>query len=402
MPIDLLQESGSFLWQENSNEILLDSSRVTTFMEPGGDAVFTISTPNGFWSSVSNAPQIVTDFVHGGHIKSTQFRPAQGDNITRNTILTDTGSRCSFYIYLVAVPSDTTQPIISFQNSSATDAFQIRLTTGGILRITAGNGAQLGVNGSTLSTGIWYRISLSYTVTSTTVNEFRLFKNGVLDVSVTNGTISTTVTDRMQVGNIGTDTALDFRISDIFVDNSSSLTDISSDVWVTAKRPFANGTTNGFTSTGTGSGYGTGNAVYVNERPLSLVSFVSVVGTGSAITEEYNIENASTGDIDISAASLLDYMGWVDTKAALSETGQIILNNATSNISIVTVNKVFLAFAASTTYPAGTGTDIGEVTSTTVTTVTLNESGIIFAYTPGVAVAKVSPTQQLMLSGVGT
>ena len=92
-------------------------------------------------------------------------------------------------------------------------------------------------------------------------------------------------------------------------------------------------------------------------------------------------------------------MGWVRTKALIAETGSIIVNNVSTSISITTAIAMFLKMAGSTTYPAGTGTDIGEITSATATTVSLYECGIQFAYTP--AAATTQKSSQLLMLGVG-
>ncbi len=123
---------------------------------------------------------------------------------------------------------------------------------------------------------------------------------------------------------------------------------------------------------------------------------------GSAITEEYNIEAANTGDVDISSATIVDYMGWVFSKSLAGETAQIIINNVTSNISLTNANAMYTKAAGSTTYPSGTGTDIGEITSTSLTTVSLYECGIQFVYIPGVAVTPTIATYNLSLIGAGT
>ena len=72
-------------------------------------------------------------------------------------------------------------------------------------------------------------------------------------------------------------------------------------------------------------------------------------------------------------------MGWLRAKSLASETGQIVLAGGTSNISLTSTITTFTKMKGSTTYPAG-GTDIGIVTSTGLTTVSLYECGIIFVY----------------------
>lgn len=367
----------------------------TIFAEPGGDATFGAD----FWPNRVGTPAVATDFVHGSHIKSIKYRPANTDYVLGTGYLTNAGGRISLWIYLNALPSATSTLFLLEQTGDGAVVININLTSGGILQVANDSNVQIGSNGSTLSTGQWYRISFAWTITSTTVNQFRLFKDGVSDVSVSNTTLGIIDVVDLLVGNGSGNSTLDLRTSDHYIDNSTALTD-PGNIWVTAKRPNANGTTVGFTTQvgSGGSGYGSGHTPQENERPVSTSNGWSVTSAGSAITEEYNIESRSTGDIDITGATIVDYIGWVINKALIAETGKIIVNNVQTNISITTGNSIFRQVAGSSTYPAGTGTDIGMVTSTTVTTVTLWECGIVVAYIP----AATTTTHLLSLLGVGS
>ncbi len=372
-----------------------------TFLEPGGDADFGIAFGNGFWKNgTGGTPSVATDFVHGGHIKSIKYRAANSDNVNGPSVLSDSGSRISFYIYLVALPTATAD-ILRLRNGIGTTRVSLRITSGGVLQLWS-SGAQIGSNGSTLSTGTWYRISLAYTITSTSVNRFELFKNAASDISITNATIAGTGLSWFGIGNYLSDTTFDFRSSDHYVDDSSSLTD-TGDIWVTAKRPNANGTNSDFnTQIGSGgSGYGSGHSPQVNERPLDTTNgWSAVVAIAVPKQEDYIIEGKATGDIDISAATIVDYMGWVSAKALTSETGSIIVNSVASNISLTTTITVFTKMAGSSTYPAGNDSDIGILTSTTLTTVSLYEAGVIVAYIPNTTTTKtITGTARVQATG---
>lgn len=369
----------------------------TKFLDPGGDATFNVAltTAGGFWQGVNGTTAIATDFVHGAHIKSIKFFINSSDNVrSPSGVLADAGSRISFYVYFNSLDFITLMSLQNGLNSRVT--LQIN---SGVLGLFSNTSPQIGSNGPTLVAGRWYRISLAYTITSTTVNRFELFVDAVSAISVTNATIAGTGTNILELGNILGDDS-DTRISDIYVDNSAALTD-PGNIWVTAKRPNANGTTNGYTTQigSGGSGYGTGHSPQVNERALSTTNGWSMIGAGSAITEEYNIESTSTGDIDISAATIVDYVGWVYSSALASETASIVVNNVSSNISLTSTNTMFTAVAGSSSYPAGTGTDIGEVTTTALTTVSLYECGIIVAYIPPAA---ATAKKFLPIMGVGS
>lgn len=304
-------------------------------------------------------------------------------------------------MYISALPSGTNGIVVALLDGSGNANISLNLTTAGVLQVKNAIFTQIGTNGPTLATGSWYRLSLAYTFTSTTVNRIEVFVDAVSAISITNATLNNIAVNRVSWGNfsVSADTAFDWRLSDNYVDDSTALTD-PGNIWVTAKRPNANGTTNGFTTQigSGGSGYGTGHSPQVNERALSVTNGWSMIGAGSAITEEYNIESKSTGDIDISAATIVDYVGWVYSSALASETASIIVNNVTSNISLTSTNTMFTAVAGSSTYPAGTGKDIGEVTTTALTTVSLYECGIMVAYIPAAVVTK----KFLPLVGVGT
>ncbi len=100
-------------------------------------------------------------------------------------------------------------------------------------------------------------------------------------------------------------------------------------------------------------------------------------------TEEYTIEAASVGDINITGATIVDYMGWISAGASTSVTGSIVVGGSASNVSLTTTITLFTKVKGSTTYPAG-GTDIGMVSSGSVGTDSLYECGIIVAYIPAV------------------
>lgn len=351
----------------------------TKFIEPGGDATFDTS----LWTVFTGTPTIATDFVHGSHINSIQTS-THGVNDVLASIATvaDAGGRYSLYLYVKTLPSATSSIASLKSTADVANVLRIRITSTGVLQIWD-NTAQQGSNGSTLLTGVWYRISFAWKITSSTVNEGRMWVNGALDVSISNVTLSTTAMADWKIGNLSGDANIDLRTSDHYLDDSNSLTE-TGDIWVTAKRPNANGTTNGFTTQigAGGSGYGAGHSPQVNERALSTTNGWSMVGAGSAITEEYNIEAISVGDRNIGTATIVDYMGWAYMSSLVAETVQFILNGASSSQAITNTNAMYKKIAGSTTYPASTGADIGITTDTSLTTVNLYECGVIFAYIP--------------------
>ena len=363
--------------------MVANAQAATTFLEPGGDATFNVATVanNGFWSIVSGAA-VATDFVHGSHIKSIKYRANSFDVVqSPNGVLNNTGTRVSFYLYINALPSATT----GFANLRAlggANGATIRLTSAGVLQLWNQSTAQIGSDGSALSTGVWYRISLAATITSSTVNRFELFKDGVSDISVTNATLTNVTTGgRLVLGNTEGNSTLDIRTSDHYIDDLSSLTD-TGNIWVTAKRPNTNGTANEFTTQigESGSGFGSGHSSQVNERALDTANGWSIQDA-SKKTEEYTIESLSQGDIDLTGTGIVDYVGWVSAKVGSASTGNIIVAGSATNISVTTAYQMFTKVAGSTTYPAG-NTDIGMDTNSVNQLFSLAEAGIIVAYSP--------------------
>ena len=355
----------------------------TKFLEPGGDATFAATAgSNGFWTNASGAPTVATDFVHGSHQKSIQY--TSGNYLRKSSVLSDSGSRISFYVYFNALPSSTCT-IASVVQAGLSGVVTLRLTSGGVLQLWNGTTAQIGSNGATISTSQWYRVSLAYTITSTSVNRFEVFVNGASTISVTNATVTNITSDTFQIGNISSNATMDMRSSDHYIDDSSSLAD-TGEIWVTAKRPYANGVLNEWTTQiGIGdSGYGSGHAAQVNERALSTTNGWSIT-SATTKTEVYTIESASTGDIDITNSNIVDYVGWVSAKVDSASTANIIVNGSATNKSLTTSYAIYTQAAGSTTYPSGTSA-IGMDTNSVNQLFSLAECGILVAYKPAIGI----------------
>lgn len=364
-----------------------------TFLEPGTDATQGFE----FWQANNQVGTgtVTSDTAHvhtGTRAIKSNITAADATSVayvaSPDGVCADAGTRISLWVYFSTVsPSSQSQVFGCETAGDGTVTWNVGLNTTGKLVLHGGTGVTQSAGATVLSANTWYRLTLSFVVTSTTVYTCKLFINGVLEATITSGagTLpnigSSDLMVGMQAGPLATNGAImSMWFDDIYVDNGTTIDDPGA-IQVTAKRPFANGTTNGFTGSGTPSGYGTGNARYVNEQPLNTANVVSVVGAGSAVTEEYNIESLSAGDVNLTGATLFGVRGWLYTKALAGETGKIVVDGTQTNITITTSNALFTQNSATpTAYPAGTGTDIGEVTATSLTTVTLYECGILVAY----------------------
>lgn len=358
-------------------------AETVTYLDPGGDADF----GTGLGATPQTLPTVATDFVHGTHVKSYKFATGSGQSIGAQAVLSDTGSRVSFWMYMNAKPTNSIVSLFDCVASSfGSTVFGLRMSSGGILRLYNSNvSAQIGSDGATLAIGGWHHILISWVITSGSVNQINVYVDEALSISTSNNTLSVTGSSDYFIGNISADSTFDIRISDIYVAENTTVGNTGA-VWVTAKRPFANGTTNNFTAGGSAGSYGSGNARYVNERPVNTTDIVSVTPT-TVQTEEYSIENESVGDFNIIGSQILDFMGWIDAKVASTSNSpvmKIIVAGTATTKTLTTSNAFYRQMAGSQTYPAG-GTDIGMSAQYTTTghLVTLNECGIVVAYIPG-------------------
>lgn len=359
----------------------------TTFAEAGTGSTFDMTFWGTFIAGSGSTPVTSTQVVATSP-RSIQLTVTSGasDISSMNTTaasLADAGTRISAYLRFTALTPGQTFDLFQILTASfALNVFEVSLTAANKLCIRDKNFATQATGTTVLAVNTDYRISIVYSITSASVNSVKVFINGVQEVTSTNITMVT----GSNILGMGLNTPLiatTMYLAHMYIDNSTAGTD-PGDIHVTAKRPFSNGTTVGFTTQigSGGSGYGSGHTPQVNERPLSITNGWSVVAAGSAITEEYNIEGLSVGDINLTGTTIIDYIGWVYSKALVSETGKIIVNGVSTNIALTSTATLFTKAAGSSTYPAGTGSDIGEISATTATTVSLYEAGIIVIYTP--------------------
>lgn len=301
-------------------------------------------------------------------------------------VIQDTGTRISFGFRFngsLAGVAGVGSGFCDIQQNGANDIYTFTLNSTGKI-VISGNSTTYGTGTTTLTQNTDYRISIAYTITSTTVNTCQVYINGVLELSVTNVTLIGTgsATLYLNAGYLNSVANLTNYFAHIYVDSGTS-GDVGN-VRVTAKRPSANGTTNNFTGSGTPNpSFGTGNARYVNYRPLQTATAdVAVSVAGTARTEEYDIEAESSGDNDVTGSTFLGYMGWIYAKSSTSEVGSLLVNNIEAPIPLTSTTAIFWGANGDATYPAGSGTDIGLVTTTATSTVTMYDAGMLIAYIP--------------------
>jgi hypothetical protein len=355
----------------------------------GGNATSFMDTPdavngvtgnaNGtFWTSIGSATYDTTVVKSGKG--SWKLNTGQ---LNKTGVLADTGRRISFYYQ--AGSGVTTSTLMKVFTSASSPILVLGLSSSKLVLSATGSTPNK-TGATTLSTGTWYRITLAYKITSTSNWSANVYVNGNLEMSASNSdfTLSTTVSNELTFISAGI-----IYVENIYVDNGTDLGD-PGDIRVTAKRPNANGTSNQFTTQvgSGGSGYGTGHSPQVNERPISTTNGWTAPTTSGKKTEGYAIESTSTGDVNISAQTIVAYNGWVYTATSgngAAPTNNLLVNGVATSITLSATATVFNKYVDSSTYPS-TAEVIGMDHTGTGKASALYEAGIMVAYTPVISV----------------
>lgn len=311
---------------------------------------------------------------------------------TKSGAIADAGRRITRYVRFSALPAATRfHTLLAVQNSGGTSVLSLGLDSNGKLVLSSGIAAIGAVGSTTLSASTWYRVALSYTITSTTNWQARVYLgqagdspaySGALEMSRSNAdaTLSATTSDRLTCTlplNVGANITL--NVTHTVVDDATDLADPGNRK-TTAKLPTTT-TTNNFDGTvGTGA---------VNERPVSTTNGKSHANT-TDVDQDYEIEAASAGDADLTGATLVGNVAWIwATLGSLTGTPStnIIRNGAretgTWDAASANVAQLFTVVSTSATYPANAnGKNIGSSSSVIAADTFLYDCGVIIVYTP--------------------
>ncbi len=350
-------------------------AQTATWIDSGGDS----TTDTSMYSSVGTAQSIDATIFHTGPNALKAGSGAAAGQFNRTNVLADAGRRCTFWIYLPdATPATNTFFALFEDSAGATNVLRLRLNTTGVLDVLST--ASLGTGATVLSDNTWTRINFSYVISGTA--NVRLRINGTDEVSLTGATLANTGTNRLSLRTNITTTVVYF--DDIYCDDGTDLGD-PGDIRVTAKRPISSGTAVEYTGE-IGmcpcGGIGTGHAPDVSERPIDTGHGWNIDNTGGGIvkTEEYNVQTASAGDVDITGKTVKGVLGWVHAGSTANANSSIMLQGSSSGtISTTNANATYFKIG-SATYPAGTGTDVGIVSDTTATIFRIYEAGVVIGY----------------------
>lgn len=344
-----------------------------TFLEPGTDATGDLS----FYPVTGGAASSDSGVSHTGPRSLKLFTSSPATLATARTpsCLADAGRRISFWFRTDTLPA-ANAVIARFLTSAVQGVWTATLKSTGI--ITQGGIGATGADGTkVLAANTWYRITVSFTITSTTVFRFDLFVDGVLDSSATAGTLTRVGADLLRFeNNPGAGANVTNYFDDVYVDDGNDYTD-PGDVRVTAKKPAANNTNNFDTAVGANPSDRWTN---VNEVPLSDTNGWQHAAS-TDVQENYTLQAASAGDVDITGCTVLGRTAWIRAKGAAGGAGTPkIMDDGTETAVVLTASPaLFKVTTTSATYPSNSA-GIGMRSTNNADDTFLYECGTLIAY----------------------
>lgn len=191
----------------------------------------------------------------------------------------------------------------------------------------------------------FHRVGISYVINAINDMDVKLFVNGVEELSLDGRpTFNQTSAPDLLYGWVGSPGASQVCWFDqVYIDDVDDLTD-PGPIYMTAKLPAAVNADNFDTTGGTGA---------VNERPVSLTNYRQQAGV-TQVHQNYTLQAASVGDIDISGETLIGHMGWaIAKKGSGSGTGAgLTVNGVTTDVTLATSAALVKKGVFSEDYPS--------------------------------------------------
>lgn len=342
----------------------------TTFLESGASATFGLQ----FWDATSLAAVVTTPVFTGPRsIQMPGYSSVRKDSATF-----DAGTRINFRANFSSV-SSTTRKIVEPNDTGVGVQFRLKLTSTGLLQLFYPD-AHTKDGTTALSVDTWYRIGLCYKITGPNTGEIRVFLNGALEITDTNPASINLGSGTRQLFFYNELSGATWYLSDIYFDDSAALTD-PGDIRVTAKLPAANNTNSYNTAVGANPANRWEN---VNERALSETNGWQETGS-TGVQENFGLQTAAGGDIDLSTATLIARSAWIWAKISSASVLSKIMDNGTETaVTLTTTSALYTLITDSASYPSNAA-GIGARSSTTPNTF-LYECGTLIAYKPSIAV----------------
>ena len=302
----------------------------TKFMESGGDA----TSGTEFYDSVSGATT-ATDQSHTGprSLKAT-YSGTTPKTVKKNGILADAGRSITMWIRLSEVSVNTPTVIFRVQTSGGTAIASFGFGAS-LFQPNIDAASNCGSAMAAVSANTWYRIRLSYVITSASSYTFVFVDGTGATTTLTRADcgvdLSTTGTADLLIGavNPGSSASGSFWIDDVYVDDRTDLADPGA-IRVTAKLPISNNTGNLTDSFGVAAP--ASRYTNVDDRPLDATTgWINTNTTANA--ENYGIQAASAGDVDTTGATYIARAAWVRS-AKLDQSGATTLGTGIGSCTV--------------------------------------------------------------------
>ncbi len=278
------------------------------FLEPGGAATEDISLYDG--SQCTSTDKLSFDStvkdIGRGSMKFTSDG-SRSIRIGKENIVADAGFRSTAYFRFAVLPSGACF-IVSPYNVSGNNQLSLRLNVNGTMSLMDVSGGTIVTGTAVLDINTWYRIAYSFRKDSTGFASGKTYVNGVQDIFFNNQGVLDRPGQVHLTWGYGCDVSAGdatriMWLKDVYVDDGTDLSD-PGDLRVTAKASGTVNANNFDTAIGTSA---------VGERPLSVTNGKQQVAL-SQVAQNYAVESASAGDINISSKTILGYMGWAYAK----------------------------------------------------------------------------------------
>lgn len=362
------------------------------FIESGGDATLGLEHYVANSGTLVSVDQTVA-YTGPASIKCDTGATNVNAYVTNNQAA-DAGRRISFRFRFNQLPSATAN-IVSTATTGIVAVGSVRLRTDGKLQIGSSTTA---ISTTVLSPNTWYRITYSYTITSATVNEWRVYINGALEATRSNVTI-TTGSFYLTFGwifNLPGASCVAWY-DDVYMDNLTTLTD-PGNVAVTAKRPAGHSVNQFATAIGAAPSNRWTN---VNERPISQTNGWQSTGSLSQY-ETYLPEAAAAGDLNLTGATILGHTPWAwgSCAAGTPPSVNVIAPNGTGYGVTVSTTPAMLTPGpiSDAVYPTG-GFGLNRLSGSVQAN--LYECGLLIAAIPAPATLRGRKTLSSLGTGAG-
>lgn len=366
------------------------------WMEDGGDATGGANAAIEKWwytttYQAGGGPSTEQARTGSYSIKCTSGASGAATILYSATGIVGNAGRCSFGIYLANLPTNNLM-IWQLRTSGGLEVFRLRITSAGVLQCFTSTSSQIGSNGTTLSTGQWYRLCVAWSISTTSSYTIKIWLDGAVspDISGTNTpTLARTGGYTLGFGwmtaSVGNSLAL--YLDDFYADDDSSCND-TGDIHIVCKRPNKLGAQNEFDNL-------VGSSVQrwscVAEFPMSGTNYWQCQ-SASQLKENFGIQGPDDGAVPIGGNTLVARCAWVGAwQSSAGGTPALTDNGADYAVTLPGAVATFYHLTTTADYPTDAAV-VGLVSTGAAPDTALVECGVMFAILGAPTPAPVTDT----------